>query len=93
MVIPGDAMRFRLRSASSEPRSDRPRYVSSLQRDVRKYAGWTREQVEMDYRAGKSVHTIVTIGYLEYQDDVLVLTEKGRLLMQNVSMVKASPVD
>lgn len=75
---------------TAEPRSDRPRYVSSLQKDVRKYVGWTREDVERDYRASKAVHTIVTIGYLEYADDILVLTEKGRLLMQNVAM--AQPV-
>lgn len=87
-------MRLRKRSGNaSESHSDRPRYVSSLQKDVRKYAGWTRDQVEGDYRASKAVHTIVTIGYMEYVDDVLVLTDRGRMLMQNVSMVKASPAD
>ncbi len=78
-------MRFGFGRGKSEPRSDRPRYVSSLQKDVRKYEGWSREQVEGDYRASKSVHTIITIGYMQYEEDVLVLTDKGRLLMQNVS--------
>ncbi|MDO5853707.1 MAG: hypothetical protein Q4Q62_06640 [Thermoplasmata archaeon] len=68
----------------AEPRRDRPRYVSSLQRDVRKYLGWSRQDVEADYSANRSVHTILTIGYMEYVDDILVLTEKGELLMQNV---------
>ncbi len=66
--------------------ADRPRYVSSLQRDVRKYVGWTRDQVECDYNANKFVHTIVTIGYMEYINDILVLTDKGRNLMQKVEM-------
>lgn len=79
-------MRLGMRRGSSESHSDRPRYVSSLQKDVRKYVGWTREQVERDYRADKAVHTIVTIGYMEYVNDVLVLTDRGRMLMQNVSM-------
>lgn len=70
-------------------KSDRPRYVSSLQRDVQKYEGWTELSVNADYRASKAVHTIMTLGYLEYADGVLVLTGKGRMLMQNV---KAVPV-
>ena len=69
----------------SEARTDSPRYVSSLQKDISKYLGMKREDVESDYRAKKSVHTIVTIGYLEYIEDVLALTDKGRMLMQNVS--------
>ncbi|MDO5861267.1 MAG: hypothetical protein Q4Q58_00430 [Thermoplasmata archaeon] len=77
-------MFFRSRRSNAGNQRDRPRYVSSLQRDVRKYEGWTREQVEKDYLANRSVHTIMTIGYMEYVDDVLVLTDKGRLLMQNV---------
>ena len=68
-----------------EVRSDRPRYVSSLQRDVQRYTGWTEDNVRSDYRASKSVHTIMTLGYMEYCDGVLVLTQKGRMLMQNVS--------
>lgn len=64
--------------------SGRPRYVSGLQRDVRKYEGSRREDVESDYRASKTVHTIVTLGYMEYVDDVLVLTGRGDLLMRNV---------
>lgn len=69
----------------SERRSNSPRYISSIQKDVSKYLGMRREDVESDYRARKSVHTIVTIGYLEYVDDTLALTDKGRMLMQNVS--------
>ena len=65
-------------------RSDRPRYVSSIQRDV---------DVDADYRASKSVHTIVTLGYLEYHEGTLVLTDKGRMLMQNVAPVQAVPTD
>ena len=80
-------MLFRLRHRDKEVRDDSPRYVSSLQKDVGKYLGWTRENVEKDYRARRSVHTIITIGYLEYSDDVLVLTEKGEMLMQNVTVV------
>lgn len=80
-------MLFRLRHRDKEVRDDSPRYVSSLQKDVGKYLGWTREDVEKDYRAKRSVHTIITIGYLEYSDDVLVLTEKGEMLMQNVTVV------
>ena len=86
-------MRFSLRRRRTEPRTDRPRYVSSLQKDVRRYAGWSRDRVEDDYRASKSVHTIITIGYMEYVDDVLVLTEKGQLLMQNVAMVQQDHTD
>ena len=71
-------------------RSDRPRYVSSIQRDVQKYEGWKEEQVCADYRASKSVHTIMTLGYLEYSDGELVLTDKGRMLMQNVSALARS---
>ena len=73
----------------NEVRSDRPRYVSSLQRDVQRvqrYTGWTEDNVRSDYRASKSVHTIMTLGYMEYSDGVLVLTQKGRMLMQNVSV-------
>lgn len=70
----------------NEVRSDRPRYVSSLQRDVQRYTGWTEDNVRSDYRASKSVHTIMTLGYMEYCDGVLVLTQKGRMLMQNVSV-------
>lgn len=69
----------------SETRRDSPRYISSIQKDVNRFTGMRREDVEGDYRARKSVHTIVTIGYLEYVDDVLALTDKGRMLMQNVS--------
>ena len=58
----------------NEVRSDRPRYVSSLQRDVQRYTGWTEDNVRSDYRASKSVHTIMTLGYMEYCDGVLVLT-------------------
>ena len=69
------------------PRTDRPRYVSSIQRDVRRYEGWSEERVVSDYRAKKTVHTILTLGYMEYADGTLVLTDKGRLLMQNVAAV------
>ena len=78
-------MFLRKRRSKTESRRDRPRYESTLQRDVRRYEGWTRQQVEDDYDADRSVHTIITIGYMAYEDDVLVLTEKGRSLMQNVS--------
>ncbi len=74
-------------------RSDRPRYVSSIQRDVQKYEGWRDVDVDADYRASKSVHTIVTLGYLEYHEGTLVLTDKGRMLMQNVAPVQAVPTD
>lgn len=74
-------------------RSDRPRYVSSIQRDVQKYEGWRDVDVDADYRASKSVHTIVTLGYLEYNEGTLVLTDKGRMLMQNVAPVQAVPTD
>ena len=77
---------FESRRGRDVPRSDRPRYVSSLQRDVQKYTGWTEDNVRSDYRASKSVHTIMTLGYMEYSDGVLVLTQKGRMLMQNVSV-------
>ncbi len=77
---------FESRRGRDAPRSDRPRYVSSLQRDVQKYTGWTEDNVRSDYRASKSVHTIMTLGYMEYCDGVLVLTSKGRMLMQNVSV-------
>ncbi len=86
-------MFFRKRRSKTESRRDRPRYESTLQRDVRKYEGWTREQVEDDYDAGRSVHTIITIGYMAYEDDVLVLTEKGRNLMRNVPSEPAPAVD
>lgn len=69
------------------PRQDRPRYVSSLQRDIQKYYGWSEDMVAADYRAKKSVHTIMTLGYMEYSRGVLDLTQKGRMLMQNVSMI------
>ncbi len=49
--------------------------------------------VDADYRASKSVHTIVTLGYLEYHEGTLVLTDKGRMLMQNVAPVQAVPTD
>ncbi len=77
-------MRFGI--SRKEPKGNRPRYVSDLQKDVRKYLGWTRDQVECNYDAKHSIHTIITIGYMEYEDDVLILTDKGRNLMQNVSM-------
>ena len=80
-----DANMFGFRRRKSEARTNSPRYVSSLQKDVDKYVGMKRQDVESDYRAKKSVHTIVTIGYLEYIEDVLTLTDKGRMLMQNVS--------
>ena len=76
---------FGFRRRKSEARAYSPRYVSSLQKDINKYLGMKREDVESDYRAKKSVHTIVTIGYLEYIEDVLTLTDKGRMLMQNIS--------
>ncbi len=68
----------------AERKSTGPRYISSLQKDVGKYMGWNRSDVENDFQANKSVHTIVTIGYLQYENDILILTEKGRMLMQNV---------
>ena len=80
-------LRFlRLRDGVEKPRSDRPRYVSSLQKDVQKYTGWTEDNVKSDYRASKSVHTIMMLGYMEYSDGILVLTKKGRMLMQNVTV-------
>lgn len=74
--------------AEPRPSAGRPRYVSSLQRDVLKYEGWSESSVSTDYTASKSVHTIITLGYMEYSDGVLVLTDKGRMLMRNVT---ASP--
>lgn len=84
-----EVMHIRLGLFSRKPEGKkgnggRPRYVSGLQKDIRKYEGWTKDEVESDYRVSKSVHTILTIGYMEYCDDVLVLTDRGRLLMQNV---------
>lgn len=61
--------------------------------DVQKYEGWRDVDVDADYRASKSVHTIVTLGYLEYHEGTLVLTDKGRMLMQNVAPVQAVPTD
>ncbi len=72
---------LRRRLKEDRVRTDRPRYVSSIQRDVQKYAGWSKDNVNSDYRASKSVRTIVTLGYLEYESGVLVLTPKGRMLM------------
>lgn len=89
-------MKFKLFGRGDrEPRqrSDRPRYVSSIQRDVHKYEGWKEADVDADYRASKSVHTIVTLRYLEYDEGTLVLTDKGRLLMQNVFLPSATPVE
>lgn len=88
-------MHIRLRIFSSKPEKETKggeRYVSHLQRDIRKYEGWTKEMVEADYKASKSVHTIVTIGYMEYADDVLVLTDRGSLVMRGVDGVP-SPVE
>lgn len=89
-------MKFRLfgrADRAERQRSDRPRYVSSIQRDVQKYEGWREEQVSADYRASKSVHTIMTLGYMEYSDGELVLTDKGRLLMRNVTATVRSETD
>ena len=89
-------MKFRIFGfgrADRKSNTDRPRYVSSLQRDVQRYAGWTEDNVRTDYRASKSVHTIMTLGYMEYSDGILVLTQKGRMLMQNVAMPKATAND
>ena len=89
-------MKFRLfgrADRAERQRSDRPRYVSSIQRDVQKYEGWREEPVSADYRASKSVHTIMTLGYMEYSDGELVLTDKGRLLMRNVTATVRSETD
>lgn len=75
---------FDRKSKPSRQPVGRPRYVSGIQKDVAKYEGWTMEKVEEDYRAKKSVHTILTLGYLEEVNGVLVLTEKGKMLLQNV---------
>ena len=48
-------------------------------------SAFCREDVESDYHASKTVHTILTLGYMEYIDDTLVLTERGGMLMRNVS--------
>ncbi len=88
-------MHIRLRIFSSKPEKETKggeRYVSHLQRDIRRYEGWTKEMVEADYKASKTVHTIVTIGYMEYADDVLVLTDRGSLVMRGVAKVP-SPVE
>lgn len=81
-------MRLRLFGKGSDGATagrNRPRYVSKLQRDVQRYEGKRREDVESDYHASKTVHTILTLGYMEYIDDTLVLTERGGMLMRNVS--------
>lgn len=88
-------MHIRLRIFSSKPEKETKggeRYVSHLQRDIRKYEGWTREMVEADYKASKTVHTIVTIGYMEFADGVLVLTDRGSLVMRGVDKAP-SPAD
>lgn len=76
---------FGFRRKNKEGKSDDTIYVSTLQKDVGKYQGWSRADVEKDFCARKSVHTILTIGYLRYEDEVLVLTEKGHRLMRNVT--------
>ena len=85
-------MHIRLRLLGRKPEGKkgdggRPRYVSGLQKDIRRYTGWTKDMVEADYKASRSVHTILTIGYIEYCNDVLILTDRGRLLMQNVGEI------
>ncbi len=88
-------MRFRLFGKGAENERavrNRPRYASGFQRDIQNYEGWTREQVEADYRASKKVHTIITLGYMEYEDDTLVLTDRGGMLMRNV-VADASTTD
>lgn len=84
---------FGRRRAEARPSAGRPRYVSSLQKDVQKYEGWSESSVSTDYTASKSVHTIITLGYMEYSDGVLVLTDKGRMLMRNVNVQPASSAD
>ncbi len=83
-------MHIRLRIFTSKPEKEPKggeRYVSHLQRDIRRYEGWSKEMVESDYKASKTVHTIMTIGYMEYADDVLVLTDRGSLVMRSVEGV------
>ena len=75
---------FGRRSHAGRRSGGRPRYVSGLQRDIIRYEGSRREDVESDYRVSKTVHTIITLGYMEYVDDVLVLTCRGSLLVRNV---------
>ncbi len=80
-------MHIRLRIFSSKPEREPvggERYVSRLQRDIRRYEGWTRDMVDSDYKASKTVHTILTIGYMKYADDMLVLTDRGCLVMRGV---------
>ncbi len=80
-------MHIRLRIFASKPEREPAggeRYVSHLQRDIRKYEGWTRDMVDADYKASKTVHTMLTIGYMEYADDTLVLTDRGRLVMRRM---------
>lgn len=81
---------FGSRGRAEGVRTDRPRYVSSIQRDVQRYEGWTQERITSDYRANKSVHTIMTLGYMEYAEGVLVLTDKGRMLMRYVGEAPAA---
>ncbi len=88
-------MHIRLGIFSSKPKKEDKggeRYVSHLQRDIRRHEGWTKEMVESDYKASKTVHTLITIGYMEYADDVLVLTDRGSLVMKGVDGVP-SPME
>lgn len=95
MSIGGVVMHIRLRLFRSKPEKDGnsgTRYVSCLQRDIRKYEGWTKEAVDADYRASKSVHTILTIGYMEYANGILVLTDRGEVLMKSIEDIP-TPAD
>lgn len=61
--------------------------LSTIQKDVLRYYGLEREKIEADYTTNKAVHTLVMIGYMDFNDDeILVLTERGDRLMRNVRM-------
>ena len=61
--------------------------LSTIQKDVLRYYGLDKARVEADYTTNKAVHTLVTIGYMDFnEDEILVLTERGDRLMRNVRM-------
>ena len=74
---------FRRKKETDKFSNAERRYVSSLQKDILYYEGWTEGEVSSDYGASKKVHTIVALGYLEYEQDALVLTDKGRKITRN----------
>lgn len=61
--------------------------LSTLQKDVLQYYGLEKQSIEADYDTRKAVHTLMTIGYMDFDDnEVLILTERGDRLMRGVRM-------